>query len=72
MAYFMDREILPIFWRRSSGSTFHKRQAEEAEVERRMAAQRRARLAAKGDRALIQYDGELVRNARIAGRYGGD
>lgn len=70
MEYLTDDETLSALWRQRGGSTFHKRNAEEAVIEARIAAQKKARLAQQGGLPAFNYDGDLIRNARIAGRYG--
>jgi hypothetical protein len=72
MTNLMEGEALAIAWRQNGGSTFHKRKAEEAATAARIAAQRQARLTAQGGDRAFDYNGELVRNPRVAGPYGGD
>jgi hypothetical protein len=70
MVHPTERQLFRIVRHQESESTFQKQKANEAAIEARIAAQRQARLASKAKKPEAAYDGELVRNARIAGRYG--
>jgi hypothetical protein len=70
MVFSIERETSLILWRQQKGSTFQKQRAREAAIEARIAAQRQARLASRASCSEVRSESDLVRNARIAARYG--